>query len=93
MDSPIVVNWVNPLSFLGVIGVIFIFYLIFDEICHCKQNSPRWDAMFCGIPSEAILFAHVPQKGRSGRASDSESGGPGFDPHRRHRVVSLSKTH
>ena len=30
---------------------------------------------------------------RSGRASDSESRGPGFDPHKRHRVVSLSKTH
>ena len=30
---------------------------------------------------------------RSGRASDSESTGPGFDPHRPHRVVSLSKTH
>ena len=29
----------------------------------------------------------------SGRASDSESRGPGFDPHRRHRVMSLSKTH
>ena len=29
----------------------------------------------------------------SGRASDSESRGPGFDPHKRHRVVSLSKTH
>ena len=30
---------------------------------------------------------------RSGRASDSESRGPGFDPRMRHRVVSLSKTH
>ena len=30
---------------------------------------------------------------RSGRASDSESRGPGFDLHKRHRVVSLSKTH
>ena len=30
---------------------------------------------------------------RSGRASDSESRGHGFDPHRHHRVVSLSKTH
>ena len=29
---------------------------------------------------------------RSGRAFDSESRGPGFDPHRRHCVVSLSKT-
>ena len=27
----------------------------------------------------------------SGRASDSESRGPGLDPHMRHRVVSLSK--
>ena len=30
---------------------------------------------------------------RSDRASYSESRGPGFDPHRRHHVVSLSKTH
>ena len=30
---------------------------------------------------------------RGGRASDSESSSPGFDPHRRHCVVSLSKTH
>ena len=29
----------------------------------------------------------------SGRASDFESRGPGFDLHRRHRVLSLSKTH
>ena len=29
----------------------------------------------------------------SGRASDSELKGPGFDSHRRHHVVSLSKTH
>ena len=30
---------------------------------------------------------------RSARASDSESRDPRFDPHRRHHVVSLSKTH
>ena len=30
---------------------------------------------------------------RSVRASDSDSRGPGFDPHRRHCVVSLSKAH
>ena len=29
----------------------------------------------------------------SGRALDSELRGPGFDPQRRHCVVSLSKTH
>ena len=30
---------------------------------------------------------------RSGIASDSESRGPGYDHHRRHRDVSLGKTH
>ena len=30
---------------------------------------------------------------RSGRASDFEWRGPGFDPHKRHCVVSLSKMH
>ena len=29
----------------------------------------------------------------SGRVSDFESRGPGFDPHKGHHVVSLSKTH
>ena len=43
------------------------------------------------------IFSHkiynLPKGWRSGRASDSESRGPGFDPHKRHRVVSLSNTH
>ena len=26
MDSPIFINWMSPLSFLGVLGVIFIFF-------------------------------------------------------------------
>ena len=30
---------------------------------------------------------------RSGRESDSDSVGPGFEPHKRHRVVSFSKAH
>ena len=59
---PVIINSVSPLSFLGVLGVIFVFYLIFDEISLCKQNSPRWDAAFCGVTSGAILFAYVPQK-------------------------------
>ena len=29
-----------------------------------KQNSPRWDAAFCGVTSGAILFAYVPRKRR-----------------------------
>ena len=28
------------------------------ELC-CKQNSPRWDAAFCGVISGAMLFAYV----------------------------------
>ena len=38
------------------------FYSVFDGISLCKQNSPRWDAAFCGITSGAILFAYVPLK-------------------------------
>ena len=32
----------------------------FDENKLSKQNSPRWDAAFCGVTSGAILFAFVP---------------------------------
>ena len=38
----------------------FEFYSFFDEIPLSKQNSPRWDAAFCGVTSGAILFAYVP---------------------------------
>ena len=54
------INWMSPLSFLGVLGVIFIFISFFDEISLSKQNSPRWDAAFCGVTSGAMLFAYVP---------------------------------
>ena len=54
--------WVSPLSFLGVLGVIFISF--FYEISLCKQHSPRCDATFCSVTSGAMLFAYVPQKGR-----------------------------
>ena len=40
--------------------VIFHFYSFFDENHVSKQNSPRWDAVFCGVSSGAILFAFVP---------------------------------
>ena len=32
MNSPIIINWVSPLSFLGVLGEIFNFYPIFRWI-------------------------------------------------------------
>ena len=44
-------------------------------------------------PSKIIFSETKGARWRSGRASDSESRGPGFDPHKRHRVVSLSKAH
>ena len=42
-----------------------------------------------------VLHDNTGSKGArwpSGRASDSKSRGPGFDPHNGHCVVSLSKT-
>ena len=45
----------------GVLGVMFIFFISFvDKISVCKQNSPRWDAAFCGVTSRTMLFAYVP---------------------------------
>ena len=47
-------------------GSIFLFlFHFFDENDVSKQNSPRWDAAFCGVTSGAILCVYVPQKGRS----------------------------
>ena len=49
---------------LGTSGVILIFFIPFlDGNPLSKQNSPRWDAAFCGFTSGSILFAYVPQKG------------------------------
>ena len=42
-------------------GVICISF--FDKNHVNKQNSPRWDAAFCGVTSGAILFAYVHFKG------------------------------
>ena len=36
-------------------------FLFFDEIPLSKQNSPRWDAAFCGITSVANwLYCSLP---------------------------------
>ena len=60
MDFPIIIIWASPLQFLGAPHVIFKFYIqFFDKNSISKQNSPRWDATFCGITSGAILFAYV----------------------------------
>ena len=64
------INWMSPLSFVGVLGVIFNLISFFDEIPPNKQNSPRWDAAFCCVPSGAILFACVPYKGRQAQMSE-----------------------
>ena len=64
MDFPTFIIWASPLSFLGALCVILNFIQIFDEISLSKQNSPGWDAAFCGVTSGAMLFAYVPQKER-----------------------------
>ena len=67
MDSPIIIDWMCPLSLLGMLGVIFILFFVisfFEDFFLCKQNSPRLDTAFCGVTSWAMLFAYVPEKGR-----------------------------
>ena len=48
--------------FRGVMSdFFFLFFISFIvEFPPSKQNSPRWDAAFCGVTSGAILFAYVP---------------------------------
>ena len=50
--------------FRGVMSDYEFLSRFFDEIPPSKQNSPRWDAAFCGVTSGAMLFAYVPSKGR-----------------------------
>ena len=58
---------------------------LFTPQCY-RLNSPALVVLSC---CEIICFNNW----QSGRASDSKSRGPGFDPHRCHRIVSLRKTH
>ena len=46
--------------FKGVRIDFYFFISFLDKIALCKQNSPRWDAAFCGVSSGAMLFAYVP---------------------------------
>ena len=69
-------------SELGLQGLI-------DKLSvYCK----RWRMEVYNDKTKIMKF-NKGARWRSGRASASESRGPGFDPHRRHRVVSLSKAH
>ena len=56
----IIFVWVSPLSFYGRQECFLNFIQFFDENSLSKQNSPRYDAAFCGVTSGAILFAYVP---------------------------------
>ena len=50
MDSIIIINWVSPLSFLGVLGVIFNFYLIFLQANRiAPDGTPRSAASHLGL--------------------------------------------
>ena len=54
------------------------------------------DEMKMGTPQETppgTSESRTWLEGAAGRASHSKSRGPGFDPYKRHCVVSLSKTH
>ena len=45
----------SPFSFKGTAGVIIHFNSFFDENHVSKQNSPRWDAAFCGVTPEGLF--------------------------------------
>ena len=60
MDPSILIDWKSPFPILGVAGVLFHFYFIFDEnfmLANSEDpdHTPR---------SESALFAYVPKKGR-----------------------------
>ena len=49
-------HWDESIFILrGTRSIFFIFISFFDEIHVSKQNSPRWDAAFCGVTSGAIF--------------------------------------
>ena len=49
----------STFTFRGIRGN----FLFVDKFPASKQNSPRWDATFCGVTSGVILFAYVHKKG------------------------------
>ena len=65
--------------------------------CICKSWFSHDTAqIFGGLNEPCLENCHENQwegRGPSGRASDSEARGRGFDPHSGHLVVSLSKIH
>ena len=38
MDSPIIINWICPLSFLGVLGVFFVVFFFFIFLSHFSMK-------------------------------------------------------
>ena len=58
VDSPILLNWINLFSKLGMSTVfISIFRLFLTEIPSSKQRRLRWDAAACGVSSGSTSFA------------------------------------
>ena len=53
MDSPIIINWMSPLSFSGVLGELFLIFIsFFDEICANRiapGGTPRSAASYLGL--------------------------------------------
>ena len=59
IDILIIIIWVCPLSFLGVLGVFF-FYIFLSDFS-MKFLSANRIAACDSVTSEAMLFAYVPQ--------------------------------
>ena len=54
MDSPIIIHWVSPLSFLGVLGVIFTFLSNFFMKFLCAYRIAT-DGTLCSAASHLGL--------------------------------------
>ena len=60
VDSSILISWTSPFPILGVSGVLFHFFLIFDRNSHsvasdlglhCLPMSQKWDARLIWVKS------------------------------------------
>ena len=72
---------------------------IFKKVCHVfslntLNNHADFDSAHCGDRKRDVLLLYLQTGGAqwlSGRLLDLRPRGRGFEPHRRHCVVSLSK--
>ena len=79
----------RKLGYQGHLHKVLYKSILRDFVQEISSYRWHWFSAQEAIDSKKVEEARLD----SGRASDSKSRGPGFDPHMWHLVVSLSKTH